>query len=149
MAAPTTVPSSAETATDHPSESFWAELDSFAVSVVLAHPEPGFTYTYRAPWESTLPLNSPMGAPTATVFPLIATEKPNSSSVVRSAGVSFAASCSEAHPVGGFRNTYAAPGNELAVWSAVEAPVTTVSPEIATALPRLSPEAPLEAVSFA
>src|SRR3989442_3346844 len=106
------------------------------------------TKTYAAPTskKNVLTLN---GAPTTTVAQLIATDVPNASSTPPPEAKSSA--CCDQLSVGGSRTkTYAAPStlasNGSFEWSG--APMTALSPSIATDVPNSSLLAPSDARSF-
>src|SRR5579859_5566688 len=135
--------------TRQPTKSLLVALATFscAVSVVSAQPLSGSANPYTAP----CPVKEPtvwFGAPTTTLVPLIATDRPKYPCATPSEDVSFAVCVMSPQPLADMTNTYAAP-----CWKcetvAKGAPATTAPPLIATKLPRRCPGAPSEAVSFA
>jgi len=136
---------SPEIETEKPNTSLAAasEAVNFADSVrVPVQPPPGFTKIYAEPESSGTSLLEK--APTMAVSPEIETEEPNPSPRAASEAVSLAC-CVQTPAV--LVNIYAEP--ELsAVSSSRKAPTMAVSPEIETEMPKLSPRAASEAVSF-
>ena len=117
--------------------------DSPAVSATASTHEPPVLrkmYAPPAPAERD-------GAPMSARDDCAATDAPKRSPAAPFEAVTFAA-CVQVLPEV-LRNTYAAPRSAAPEMSAPGAPMTTMSPFIATAEPKPSPPAPSEATSFA
>src|SRR4051812_25891550 len=111
-------------------------------------PDPGSMNTYAVPSSMFRSKGWP-GEPITTVSPDTDTDAPKWSSSTPSPALSLAVWLASSHPAAGLTKTYAFPTSVLPPNVASRAPATTVSPEMATELPSLSPAAPSEAVSSA